>query len=621
MRFLTAVQERICRNRCSAIGLGLFRIAYGSVLLGEVLQLIYFRRLVFGDLMFLPVGESSFAYVLWAWAAATVCLIVGLHTRMACVVNYVLTIATLSTFQHYEYHADHIYISLNLLLLFTPVEKRLSLDSLLGRVRSAALPGSPLPDTTVARFHCDSLLLVGLALVYFDSFVWKLDQHIWNNGLGIWLPASLPHNTWFSTTALNSILNRRVLVSLLSDLTLLFEGTFILLMWVRAARPILFVIGLGLHLSIVFAFPIPFFGLSLAAVYFLLAPEKWYDAIGRRLRLSESRAVVYFDADSPRWRRVLLAVEHFDVRGCLAFRPVRDGGMAAHLTGGLLVVHGNRQYRSLDGLVAALRCHTVLFPFAFPLMIAQRFGARSIGESHPEFTTAQTPRARDWARRITSAADADSSSIGSIVRPMNGAATIASPDATLRIKLAIVVICVLLQATLIPKAGYLTDPSSPSAPPAWLTRVHKLAHGLTGVCSHSVFLDGHFANYDHIVAVTLIRPDGSETWLPLTRPTGQMGWYATGRIWAKWAFRGNAQYMSIEQLKLALRDLTGFWARKNDVDLADARFKVLVKKYDEHEGWQLDYLQRQADKPWAMAGTIHWKGGTFSADIINIEAL
>jgi hypothetical protein len=221
---------------------------------------------------------------------------------------------------------------------------------------------------------------------------------------------------------------------------------------------------------------------------------------------------------------------------------------------------------------------------------------------------------------MTSAAARASSSIGTIVRPANSAA-VASADATLRIKLAIVAICVLLQATLIPNASYFNDPASPSPPPAWLNRIHKVAHGLTGICSHSVFLDGHFANYDHIVAVTLIRPDGSETWLPLTRPTGQMGWYATGRIWAKWAFRGNAQYMSVEHLKLALRDLTGFWARKNDVDLGDARFRVLVKKYDEHADWQHDYLQRQADKPWTIAGTIHWKGGAFSADIINIEAL
>src|SRR5688572_19477898 len=178
MQLLRAVQDRILRNRCSAVGLGLFRIAYGLVLLGEVLQLIYFRRLVFGDFPFLPVGESTFAYVLWAWAAAVGCLILGLHTRTACVVNYLLTIATFSTFQHYEYHADHIYIGLNLLLLWTPVEKRLSLDSLLNRIQSGSLPGSPPLNQTVARFHCDSLLLVGLGLVYLDSFFWKLGQEI-----------------------------------------------------------------------------------------------------------------------------------------------------------------------------------------------------------------------------------------------------------------------------------------------------------------------------------------------------------------------------------------------------------------------------------------------------------
>jgi hypothetical protein len=79
--------------------------------------------------------------------------------------------------------------------------------------------------------------------------------------------------------------------------------------------------------------------------------------------------------------------------------------------------------------------------------------------------------------------------------------------------------------------------------------------------------------------------------------------------------------MSIEQLKLALRDLTGFWARKNDVDLNNAYFKVLVKKYEKQTGWQADYLERQAAMPWAVAGNVQWKNGQFSADIIEIESL
>ena len=615
MRFLTVIQERIFRGRTSAVGLGLFRIAYGSVLLGEVLQLIYFRRLVFSDFPFLPIGESSFKFVLWAWAATTACLIVGLHTRAACVVNYVLTIATLSTFQHYEYHADHIYIGLNLLLMFTPVEKRLSLDSLLGRLRTSALPGSAPSDTSVARFHGDALLLVGLALVYFDSFIWKLDQKIWTGGLGIWLPASLPHNTWFSTSALNSFLNQRVLVGVLSDLTLVFEGTFILLMWVRAARPILCVIGLGLHLSIVFAFPIPFFGLSLASLYFLVAPQGWYDAFGRRLRLAEPDAVVHFDAGSPRWRKVLLTLEHFDVCGNLAFRPVHGGAMAAGMTDGLLVIVGDQQFKGLTGLFAAVRCHSVLFPLALPIMLIEQIRARSLAEND------RTTRARVRTRNLTQLTGDTVANKGAMVATGTIAPAWSSSDAALRIKFAIVVFCVLMQATLIPKASIFSNPASPDSTPHWLARLHKVVHGFTGVCSHSVFLDGHFDDYDHIVAVTLIHPDGSETWLPLTRPSGQMGWYATGRIWAKWAFRGNSQYMAIEQLKLALRDLTWFWASKNDVDLNDAQFKVLVKHYEKHTVWQADYLERQAARPWTVAGAAQWKEGVFSANIIDIESL
>jgi hypothetical protein len=416
-------------------------------------------------------------------------------------------------------------------------------------------------------------------------------------------------------------LNQRVLVGVLSDLTLAFEATFIFLMWVRAARPILFVIGLGLHLSIVFAFPIPFFGLSLAGMYFLLAPEHWYDALGRRLRLTGPRAIVYFDAESPRWRTALMWFEHFDIRGSLAFRPVRGGEMAEPVTDGLLVVQGDQQFTGTDALVAAARCHSLRWLLAFPLTIALQIRARSPDEDHAANSAARRAPTRSLIQRMREANVAYRSSAGSVDSLLAGAAG-GTTDAALRVKFAIVVLCVLIQATLIPKAPCFNDDNGKQvAMPRWLSDIQKAAHGFAGICSHGVFLDGHFANYDHIVAVTLIRPDGSETWLPLTTPKGQMGWMATGRIWAKWAFRGNAQYMSIEHLKLALRDLTGFWARKNDVDLADAHFNVLVKKYEKQAGWQVDFLKRQAEKPWSVAGTVHWKNGAFSADIINIEAL
>ncbi len=335
-------------NPTSAVGLGVFRIAYGSVLLGEVLQLIYFRPLVFSEMPHLPLPEMRWEYVLWAWAAAVVCLILGLHTRIACVVNYVLTLVTLSTFQYYEYHADHIYIGLNLLLIFTPVERRLSLDALRRRMEAGTLPGDPPPDTTVPRFHYDSLLFVGLALVYFDSFFWKLDQALWKGGLGVWLPMSLPHDTWFNVKLLNTLLNRQWLVNLLSDATLVFEGTFIGLMWLRAARPVLCLIGVAMHLSIFFAFPIPFFGLSLCAMYLLLAPPRWFEAVGRRFLRSEPSCLVFYDAASPRLRQWLLVFEYFDFRRTFAFRVIEQTDTLNKSSRGLRLAVDGREYFGIE---------------------------------------------------------------------------------------------------------------------------------------------------------------------------------------------------------------------------------------------------------------------------------
>ena len=100
-----------------------------------------------------------------------------------------------------------------------------------------------------------------------------------------------------------------------------------------------------------------------------------------------------------------------------------------------------------------------------------------------------------------------------------------------------------------------------------------------------------------------------------------MGWYATGRFWCKWVFRGNGPYMSVEHLKKTLQDVTGFWARKNRVDLANAHFKVLMRKYDPHNGWQRDYLLRQTQKAWTQVGLVQWTDAKFSAEIADIESL
>jgi hypothetical protein len=279
--------DRQLARRESGLPLAWFRIAYAAVLFLEVTQLAGLEPLWSGALPRASASDASLGTALVAWRVAIVCLGLGLFTRSSALVSYVMTLATFSTFHRFEYHADYIFTTVNLLLVFLPVSSRLSLDRVLttrGRERAGAAPG---PPQTVGEIHAALLIVFGVGVVYLDSVFYKLVSPMWRGGLGVWLPASLPHVAWHD---LGPILDREWLVKGLGWLTLGFELLFLALMWWRPLRPLLLAVGLGLHLGITLVFPIPWFGLAASTVYLLLVPARWYERAGAWLARAASRA-------------------------------------------------------------------------------------------------------------------------------------------------------------------------------------------------------------------------------------------------------------------------------------------------------------------------------------------
>lgn len=256
----------------SAVGLGMFRIVYALTLLGEVAQLCSLRHLVFDEAPYQSAGGFFTIPVFAAWMSCIICLVIGLHTRTAAVGNYLMTLATFSTFDYWEYHVDYIYTGVNGFLILVPAGRSLSVDAWVAR-RRAARRGQPPPTEFVPRVHYDALILVGIALVYFDSVFYKLASPMWTSGLGLWRPASLPHNTHWNV---GRLLDIKPLMLALSHITLAFETVFVFVMWWDRLRPWLFTIGVGLHLGIVVMFPIPWFGFAVFALYLLLVPDAWW---------------------------------------------------------------------------------------------------------------------------------------------------------------------------------------------------------------------------------------------------------------------------------------------------------------------------------------------------------
>ena len=116
MKYLYSKIENLYNKKVSASGLALFRIFYGFVLLFEVMQLFYFRHLIFDKIPYFEPSEIDFTIPLVLWMVSISCIILGFFTRFSSVINYLFSIVFLSTISSYEYHMFYAYMGVNFLL-------------------------------------------------------------------------------------------------------------------------------------------------------------------------------------------------------------------------------------------------------------------------------------------------------------------------------------------------------------------------------------------------------------------------------------------------------------------------------------------------------------------------
>jgi hypothetical protein len=469
----------------SGIGLGLFRILYAAVLQAEILQLIDFHDLVYGGAPGDNWGiDNDFTPLLWGWWAAVVLFGLGLWVRPALIVNYIAAVGFMGSFNTYAYHVDFFFLGMNFLLLVFPARTAYSVNWKMGR--------APGPPATASWGYTCVLVAVGVGYVYFDSIFMKFDSPMWRAGLGMFTPASLPHNTWIN---LDLALDQEWLVRGLGYFTLFFETVFIFLLPFQRFRLWLALGGLALHFGICVAFPIPWFALGVAALYVVLIPDSvWAGILGRlRIPLPALAPVPGIEGRERAW--------------------VAGLAMAIALTAlqALLWVTNPLVTRNLPAALAD------------PLLAARR---------------AIEPTTRQWI----------------------------------------------------------------------------------GLTRHGVFMDPHFANYNH--CITLVHRKGNrETWLPLVRQDGLAGTHKTGRFWVNYTFRTVGAKVNNPRLSEGLRRETWYWATRNGVSLRDAEFIVKLKKVAPAFEWQKDITEKNLAAPWLDVGTVIWKDGQCTVTLPEIEAL
>lgn len=623
--------HKLYDKQIDAHGLAIFRIAYSLVLLGEIIHIFYYRHLIFDKIPYLVPGEIDLTPALVIWMLSVLCLMFGLATRYAAIINYILTVAIIGTASTFEYHMFYAYLSLNALLIFIPVSRCLSIDRLGEKLRYSNTRFRYNPPTTVSVLAYYIPVFIGIGFVYFDSIFHKLASDFWVRGLGLWLPAVLPQTVFIDTTVL---MNIKWLVIFLGYLTLVFEAIFIFVFWRKQWRLVCFIIGVGLHLGILVCFPIPFFALGVIALYLLLVPVSfWKRLFSVQPRSGTSRLTFYYDSECPLCARTRIIVEYLDTQRKIKFVSVQHAYTSEtnihHVSYDDLldnvysVDKKGRIYKGFDTYIQVLRSIWYLKILSWiarlPIIygVCKRIYRRIADNRVTERCTEQNcgyeippvPRDDRTVRLLRNFSLADFRVTGII--------------AGLLFACAFQIISIykspFLQnlKTRIGIANYTVTKQTERVASS-LLRFSKTWFGIT---QHGVFMDWHFYSYNHSIGVVYINSGGKEQWLPLTKVDGTPGKYLIGHNWVKYTFRVNSPTVDQEQLVEGIRDFTAFWAHKSGVDLSHARFLIKVKKNEQPTRWEKDFLHRQLANPWIDAGYVEWQDGSFEAHVVDIESL
>lgn len=610
-------------------GLAIFRIAFSIVLLAEVLQLIYFQHLIFDKIPYLVPGEIEMWPLFFFWVIIILFLIFGLYTRIAAIINYLLTVIVLGTISSFEYHMFYSYLIVGFLFVFLPISNTFSLDRLLLKLKYSNTRFNYVPPQTVSVIYYYMTILLGVGFVYFDSVFFKLSSHLWLSGLGLWLPSSTPESVFINITP---VLNLKYLVIGLGYLTLLFEAIFLFTFWRKKWRVPLLIIGVGLHMGILVCFPIPFFAIGVAGIYLLMLPVKYWQRLFSRNENSKKSIRFYYDAECPLCNRTKIIINHFDSGNHIKFltvqhdsinEPALAGIQRDMLLDNIYSVSGDKVYIGFDTYIHVLNVIWYLRPLSWLLRVP---GIYQLGKYIYRSVA---------INRTTERCTEDS--CGFVLRPIpvndnqkKLLTNLSLRDLKAKILFLVLIILVLFQvlvtynSPLLVKARYkigIADLQLVKASENFAYKSEDFSKAFFGITHHGVFMDSHFNGYNHTIAVVYKSPTGQEKWLPIFDQDGTPGNYLFGALWVKWTFRVDAPLIKRQQFLNGIRDFTAFWAYNNGIDLRNAVFEIKVKKSRDPKVWEKDFLNTQLKNPWLEAGTVTWTNNTFSQNVKIIEKM
>ena len=324
----------------SSVPLGVFRLAFGALVLAYALLLLPERFLWFGSKGVLPLADSN-AYngsgagathidllafrgadhwltlFFIVFLLACVSLLLGFWTRTSAIIVY-LCLNTLHSRNNVIHNSgDTVMLVLSAYLVFSSAGAACSLDRLwrIFRGRENDEPPRIVP-------WAQRLMQLQVAVVYLGASLSKAGGEKWVNGTAAYYPLHLPESARFP------ILGGETLwvINLVTWGTVAMELALATLIWVPRLRLYVIAGGVLLHLGIEYSLNIPLFSYMMIASYLTFLNGTDYTNFlawsKHPLRLTPLRVI--YDGECEFCKSSLLAVRFLDVFRQITFVDSHD---------------------------------------------------------------------------------------------------------------------------------------------------------------------------------------------------------------------------------------------------------------------------------------------------------
>jgi hypothetical protein len=289
MRRLAAAWQRFWFEPEETSTLALVRIAFGMLVLAWTVTLTHDAYSFFSGSGILPsstyegeaatawglldLADSRFAIALLLaiLSLASLCLVVGLYTRLAAVLVFIGLISLERRNPFVFNSGDGLLKVTAFYMTLAPAGASLSLD----RWRRARDAFWEFPRRAPWALR---LMQVQLSILYLATVWTKLSGSTWNEGTAISYAARLEDLTRFELP--ESIATSELLINLMTYGTLAVEASIGILVWNRALRPWVLGLGVMLHLAIDLTMRVGFFSYALFVLYLAFLPP---DVVAARL--------------------------------------------------------------------------------------------------------------------------------------------------------------------------------------------------------------------------------------------------------------------------------------------------------------------------------------------------